>query len=217
MAVETETLPVDGAAEEQGSKSFEILCGVSIAVLAAILSISDLGAGKFGDDELLAHSEKGSAYLWYHSKGIKETLVEGQRDTLQALLAADSIADEQLPAVQQLLTKLESRIARYGREKNEILKGSAVVGRENWSQEVDGQLGRVIGAAEWESKAAALGRAGDLFDYSSLFLQLSLVLGAISLVTQSAKPRLAFYVSMIVLGVVGSAYAVLAFRAALAV
>jgi hypothetical protein len=217
MAVETEQLPAPGAGEEQGPKRFEILCGVSIAVLAAILAISDLGAGKFGDDELLAHSEKGSAYLWYQSKGIKETLVEGQRDTLQALLAADSIADEQLPAVRELLTKLDSRIARYGREKNEILKGSAGVGRANWSQEVEGQLGHVIGATEWEAQAVALGRAGDLFDYSALFLQLSLVLGAISLVTQSAKPRLAFYTLMVILGIVGSGFAVLAFRAALAI
>ena len=80
---------------------------------------------------------------------------------------------------------------------------------------VGGAVG--AGARAGTRVGAALGRAGDLFDYSSLFLQLSLVLGAISLVTQSAKPRFAFYVSMIVLGVVGSGYAVLAFRAALAV
>ncbi len=204
-------------AEEQGSKKFELLCGVSIAVIAAILAISDLGAGKFGDDELLAHSEKSSAYLWYQSKGIKETLVEGQRDTLQALLAANSIAEEQLPAVRQLMTKLDSRITRYGREKNEILKGSASVGRENWSQEVDGQLGRVTGAAEWETKAAALGQAGDLFDYSALFLQLSLVLGAISLVTQSQKPRVAFFCLMAILATIGTGFAFFAFRAAMVI
>lgn len=202
---------------EERSNKFELLCGVSIALIAAILAISDLGAGKFGDDELLAHNEKGGAYLWYQSKGIKETLVEGQRDTLQALLAADSITDEQLPAVRQLMTKLDSRIARYGREKNEILKGSAKVGRENWSQEVDGQLGRVTGAAEWEAKAAALGEAGDSFDYSALFLQLSLVLGAISLVTQSPKPRVAFFVLMVVLALVGTGFSVIAFKTAMAI
>lgn len=215
MADEKVEAPVADA--EQGSKRFELLCGISIAVIAAILSISDLGAGKYGDDELLAHNEKSGAYLWYQSKGIKETLVEGQRDTLQALMAANSIADEQKPAVQQLLAKLDTRIKRYGREKNEILKGSAGVGRENWSQEVDGQLGRVTGAAEWEAKAEALGKAGDMFDYASLFLQLALVLGAISLVTQNPKSRLAFFAFMVILAVVGTGYSVIAFRAALAI
>jgi Domain of unknown function (DUF4337) len=205
------------ADDGEGSKKFELLCGVCIAVIAAILAISDLGAGKYGDDELLAHNEKSNAYLWYQSKGIKETLVEGQRDTLQALLAAGSIAEDQRPAIQQFLTKLESRIQRYGREKNEILKGSKSVGRANWSQEVDGQLGRITGATEWEAKAAVLGDAGDLFDYAALFLQLGLVLGAISLVTQSKKPRIAFFAVMVILAVVGTSYSVLAFRAALAI
>lgn len=202
--------------EEQGKK-FELLCGVSIALIAAILAISDLGAGKYGDDELVAHNEKNNAYLWYQSKGIKETLVEGQRDTLQALMAANSITPEQKPAIEQLLTKLDGKINRYGREKNEILKGSAGVGKENWSQEVNGQLGQVTGASEWEAKAAALGDAGDLFDFSALFLQLSLVLGAISLVTQNQKPRMAFFALMVILSVVGTVYSVLAFRAAMAI
>jgi hypothetical protein len=207
----------EGEGAEQRSKKFELLCGLSIAIIAAVLAISDLAAGKFGDDELLAHNEKGSAYLWYQSKGIKETLVEGQRDTLQALLAADSIADAQKPAVQQLLTKLNSRVERYGREKNEILKGSAAFGRAKWSQEVDGQLGLVVGAAEWEAKAAALGQAGDLFDYAALFLQLSLVLGAISLVTQSNKPRIGFYACTVLLAVIGAGFSIAAFRLALVI
>jgi len=202
---------------EEKNPRFELLCGVSIAIIAAILAIADLGAGKFGDDELIAHNQKNNAYLWYQSKGIKETLVEGQRDTLQALLSAGSIAKEQQAAVEALVTKLNDRIKRYGREKTEILKGSSNVGRENWAQEVDGKLGQVVGASEWEAKANALGDAGDLFDYSTLFLQLSLVLGAISLVLQNRKSQLAFFIFMIVLSIVGTAYCIAAYRAAMAV
>jgi hypothetical protein len=54
--------------------SFEIKCGVVIALFAALMSISDLFAGKYGDDEILLTNEKASAYLWYQSKSIKETL-----------------------------------------------------------------------------------------------------------------------------------------------
>src|SRR5262245_11286417 len=197
---------------ETGSKSFETICGVFIALFAAMLAITDLGAGKYGDDELISHNEKNGAYLWYQSKGIKETLVEGQRDTLQALVSAGSIQPDQLPAVQGLIGKLESKIERYGKEKKEILIGSASGGKDNWAQGVDGEMGKVTGAKEWEAKADALGGVGDVFDYATFFLQLCLVFGAISLVIQREVMQRAFFWGMILLGVVGTGFAVHAFR-----
>jgi hypothetical protein len=202
---------------EAGGKNFEIWCGVIIALLAAVLAVTDLGAGKFGDDELIAHNEKSSAYIWYQSKGIKETLAEGQRDTLQALVAAGSIRPEQLPAVQGLIGKLDARVTRYGKEKAEILEGSAKVGPANWAQEVNGEKGKVIGALEWEAQAQGLGAAGDTFDLADLFLQLCLVLGAISLVVQRAGVRRSFFLGMIVLGLVGAVFSALAFHQAFGV
>jgi len=200
---------------DTGSKSFEVVCGVLIAVFAAVLAITDLGAGKYGDDELIAHNEKNGAYVWYQTKGIKETLVEGQRDTLQALVAADSIRSEQLPAVQELVRNLDAEVRRYGKEKKEILLGSATVGRENWAQDVNGEMGKVVGANEWEAKANALNEVGDVFDYATFFLQLCLVFGAISLVIQRQPMRRTFFWGMNLLGVIGAVFSVLAFYQAM--
>jgi hypothetical protein len=200
--------------EMDGKKHFETWCGVVIAVFAAVLAIADLGAGKYGDDELIAHNEKGGAYLWYQSKGIKETLVEGQRDTLKALVDAGSIKPEQLPAIQTMIQSLDGDATRYGKEKKEILLGSKAVGQENWVQDVGGEMGKVTGAQEWQAKADALGDVGDVFDYSTLFLQLCLVLGAMSLILQDAKLGRAFFIAMIVLGAIGTGFAVMAFMQA---
>jgi len=199
--------PEDG----RSNRRFETWCGVVIAVFAAVLAITDLGAGKYGDDELIAHNEKNGAYLWYQSKGIKETLVEGQRDTLQALVTAGSIRPEQLAAVQEMIRELEANVARYGKEKREILLGSGKVGPENWAQDVAGEMGKVIGAEEWKAKADALNDVGDVFDYSTLFLQICLVMGAISLILQDDRLRNVFFTSMIVLGLVGLGFSILAF------
>ncbi len=204
---------LESPAEEKG-KSFEVWCGVVIALFAAVLSITDLGAGKYGDDELIAQNEKNGAYLWYQSKGIKETLVEGQRDTLQALVASGSIQSQQLPAVQTLIQDLNGRVDRYGKEKSEILLGSTTVGQANWAQDVDGEMGKITGAQQWESRSSSLGAAGDTFDYSTFFLQLCLVLGAISLVVQNARMRTAFFLAMIALGIVGTGFSLLAFQQA---
>lgn len=197
--------------DSDGSKSFEIVCGVLIALFAAVLAITDLGAGKYGDDELIAHNEKGEAYLWYQSKGIKETLVEGQRDTLQALVAADAIRPEQRSAVDALIQKLDSKVTRYGKEKKEILLGSAAVGQEGWAQDVNGKMGQVVGANQWQARADALNDVGDTFDYSTFFLQLCLVFGAISLVIQRAGLQRSFFWIMNGLGVIGAAISVYAF------
>lgn len=199
--------------EKQGRK-FEVICGIVIALLAAVLAVNDLGAGKFGDDELIAHNQKNNAYLWYQTKGIKETLVEEQRNTLQALVAAGSIRPEQLPTVEGLINALDEKAKRYGKEKAEIMQGSASVGQANWAQDVDGKLGQVIGAKEFESKADALGKAGDSFDLATLFLQICLVLGAISLVIQSDRMRDLFFLGMIALGAIGLVMSVIAYNRA---
>jgi len=213
---EEKTEAVAAEPEPQGKK-FDVICGVVIALFAAILAVNDLGAGKFGDDELIAHNQKNNAYLWYQTKGIKETLVEEQRNTLQALVAAGSIRPEQLQTVENLIKTLDDKVKRYGKEKAEILQGSAVVGQANWSQDVDGKLGQVTGAKEFETKADKLGNAGDSFDFATLFLQICLVLGAISLVIQHARMRSLFFTGMIVLGIVGAVFSAIAYYRAFSI
>lgn len=200
----------EAESEKRGSR-FEALCGILIALFAAVLAVTDLGAGKYGDDELIAHNEKNNAYLWYQSKGIKETLVEGQRDTLQSLVAAGSIQADQIPAIQGLIQKLDDKVERYDKEKKEILLGSAAVGQEGWAQDVEGEMGKVVGAKEWEGKAGVLDGVGNTFDTSTLFLQICLVLGAISLVVEGGATRRTFFGGMIVLGLLGAGFSALAF------
>lgn len=216
MAVLAEERPesTPAEAEEKKDNRFEMWCGLVLALFAAVLAITDLGAGKYGDDELIAHNEKNGAYLWYQSKGIKETLVEGQRDTLKALVQAGSIRPEQLPAIQTMITSLDADAERYSKEKREILLGSTTVGQANWAQDVDGEMGKVVGAEEWEAEAGRLGKAGDVFDISTFFLQLCLVAGAISLILQVDRMRWSFFSAMVLLGTVGSGFSVLAFMAA---
>ena len=63
----------------------ELITGLLIAVFAAILAIVDLGAGKFGKEQILANNQKTEAYQWYQSKSIKQTLTESHRDLINNL------------------------------------------------------------------------------------------------------------------------------------
>jgi hypothetical protein len=121
---------------------------------------------------------------------------------------------DSLDAYQKGLSK---DIKRYKKEKKEIMEGSAKVGKENWAQDKNGKMGEIIGAKEMENKANVLGSSGDVFDLSTLFLQISLVVGAIALVLQIPKMKKVFMILMIVLGCIGTYYGITAYMIAMSV
>lgn len=194
--------------------SFEMKCGVLIAVFAAIMAVSDMFAGKYGEDEIKYINEKSAAYMWYQAKSIRETAIEGQRDLINTMLESRNANDPSVVKLREHTDKLTKKIERYGKEKKEILLGSSKVGQDNWVQDVDGKLGQVTGAKEYEEKIEILGRAGDQFDLSNLFFQLCLVMGAISLVIKKEKLQGVFFYIMVGLGVIGSVFSALALNIA---
>jgi hypothetical protein len=92
--------------------------------------------------------------------------------------------------------------------------GSAYVGQANWVQDVAGQLGKVVGAKEIEDRLAVLGAAGERFDLANLFLQLSLVLGAIGILMRHQRAKIAFFALMTTSGVTGVVWSALGFARA---
>ena len=196
--------------------NWEVYFGLALSVFAAILAINELGGSKFGDDEIQLGNEKTKAYMWYQSKSIKESLAKGQVELLDVLGQSGAIVAEKAAAMSKLKEQIKQDVARYKKEKDEILKGSKAVGPENYAQDVDGKMGVVVGAKELENQQAGLGAAGDKFDIATLFLQISLVLGAIGLITKSKNVRLYFFAGLLSLGLTGSVFCFLAFKAAFA-
>lgn len=195
---------------------WEIVFGLALAMFAAALSINELGAGRFGEDAIQLGNDKAKAYSWYQSKSIKESLVQGQYEMLDVLGQSGSIAPEKAAAMDAHKQKLKSDVARYRKEKDEILRGSLAVGPENYAQDIDGKMGVVRGALELETQQAKLAEAGDEFDLATLFLQLCLVLGAIGLIVKNAKIKVLFLAGLVSLGVVGSFFCFSAYTLAFA-
>jgi hypothetical protein len=191
--------------------NFEATCGVFIAIFAAIMAVSDLFAGKYGDDEIIGSNEKAAAYMWYQSKSIKESLAEGERSLLASLKDAGVLQASSALVIEHHLMDVDKKLSRYRKEKTEILKGSQTVGKENWVQELNGELGKVIGAQEIEARLNVLSAAGDRFDFASLMFQVSLVLGAMSLILKKESLRKIFFFGMCSLGIIGTFFSGWAF------
>lgn len=209
--------PASPPDDEAAGRRFELTSGLTLAVLAAVLAVVDLGGGKYGDDEIIGTNEKANLYQWYQAKSIKQAVSEQQASLLTALLDAGAVAPEGQDAVRKQVAAAQAEVERYSVEKKEILEGSAAVGPAGQVLEVDGEKGKVVGTQVWESTLATLGAAGDQFDMSTLWLQLSLVLGAVSLVLQGDKLKWAFYAAMVLCGGAGTVYGVIAFQIAGAV
>lgn len=208
--------PADPRPEPQRSSSedrFEVICGVLLAIFAAILAWADVGGSNVAEDRSLSSDSQTSAYAWYQSKGIKQALAEGQRDTLAGLLIAGSFTAAQAPGVTVQLKDLDAQIKRYDKEKAEILKGSQAVGKENWTQDVAGEMGKIIGADEYKARVEQLNAIDNIYDNAGLFMQLCLVMGALSLVFKFMPLRLSFLGASILLGAYGFFQAIRGFLA----
>ena len=208
--------PTPESAEEASARRFETVSGLTLAVFAAVLAVTDLGGGKYGDDEIIGTNERANLYSWYQSKSIKQSLVEQEGHLLQALLDGGVILPASAPAIQERIAKVTAKSDLYDAEKKEILEGSAAVGPAGQVLETDGQKGQIFGTKPWEAKLATLGASGDVFDMATLWLQLSLVLGAIALVLQGMAIKRVFYGVTVVMGIVGTVYAFQAFSIATA-
>lgn len=200
--------------EEEGEKRFEVMAGLTLAVFAAALAVVDLGAGKYGDDEIIGTNERANLYSWYQSKGTKQNLVEQEQNLLQALVDGGTISGDAIPKVKERIAKLTKKVEKYEAEKKEILEGSEAVGPEGQVLDVDGKKGTIIGTKPLEARLETLGAAGDVFDLATLWLQLSMVLGAIALVLQDPRLKKVFFAATVILGIVGSIYGVQAYQIA---
>lgn len=162
--------------------NMELVFPLSIAIFAAVLAMNDLFAGRYGSDELQLSNQRNNAYQWYQSKGIKETMLEGQQELLESLLMSGAVAPGSVHTVEEFVKESKERIDRYKKEKKEILIGSKSLSMNEWIQDLDGEKGKIVGAKEFDNFLLDLGEAGDFFDIASMLLQMCLVIGAIGII-----------------------------------
>jgi len=192
-------------------RRFESFSGIILAIFAALLAITNIGSSKFDSDRIIGTNEKTNVYAWYQSKSLKQDMLENQRDLIDTLIKANVIEKNKHETLNKMMTSLNSQIVAYEKGKKELLLGSKAVGKDNWVAEKNGEYGKIVGTQEWERIIRQLGLAGSKFDISILFLELCLIIGAISLVMHNERLRIIFIAAMITLGLIGMLYGIQAF------
>ncbi|SKB79112.1 DUF4337 domain-containing protein [Maribacter arcticus] len=195
-----ETVEVSVASERA-----EAIGGVLIALFAALMAISQMVNGELEEEMMIAHNNVVSYSNWYQSKSIKESLKESELDYLTALISSGIVTDEKVQVIEDKIASVQKNIDKYNAEKTEILNGSAFVGKENWTQDIEGEIGVIIGVKEWQQLAATYDYATKKFDYGMLFFQICIVLGAVCIIIYD-NPILqkSLIVLMIIFGITGT-------------
>jgi hypothetical protein len=95
-------------------------------------------------------------------------------------------------------------VLKYEAEKTEILVGSSNVPRQHWAQDLDGEMGKIIGINEWEKLTQDYETATQKFDLGKLLFQICIVLGAVCIIIRdNEKLQKNYIVLMLVFGIIG--------------
>lgn len=191
------------------SERAEAIGGVLIALFAALMAISQMVNGELEEEMMIAHNNVVSYSNWYQSKSIKESLKESELDYLKALIESGIVTDEKKPVIEQKIAEVREKIIKYESEKTEILLGSKLVGKENWVQDIEGEMGIITGVKEWERLTKSYDYATKRFDYALLFFQICIVLGAVCIIIYD-NPRLqkGLIGLMIIFGITGASLSI---------
>jgi hypothetical protein len=204
MSKQTQNLPDEQVMVSKASERAEAVGGVLIAVFAAFMAISDLVGNNIKEEKNLAIAKNSSYFSWYQSKSVKQSLQESHLATLESMLNAGMVKAEREETFKKEIEKAKSDIKRYKMEKKEIMEGSSTLPKEEWIQDLNGEMGVIVGVKQWEAQIEKLDKACNQFDKGLLFFQISLVLGAVCVIIYD-NPVLqrAFIVLMIIFGSTG--------------
>ena len=191
------------------SRQFELMYGVCLALFAALLAVVDLQSGIVGTEEIKLVVGQNNAHQWYQAKSIKASLTRSQLETTELMMVGAK--PQVLEGLQGKVKILKEKLDLYGKEQREILLGSKAVGQEQWVQKIDGKLGQVTGAKGYDAFLEDVAERGSRFDRGILWLQLSMVLGALGLIMSSMVAKGLLLVGTVLCDLLGTYQGVLGF------
>ena len=190
---------VDQIIVSSTSKRTQMAGGILIVFFAVLMGIVQLGNSNLGEKMMIVHNKLGSYSNWYQSKSIKQNLKESELDYLETLLGTGLVQDDKIDLVKVKIETTKSKVLKYEAEKTEILVGSANIPMEYWAQDLDGEMGKIIGVQEWWAQADAYEIAAQKFDLGVLFFQISIVLGAVCIIIYDHHKMQQLFIGLMVL------------------
>ena len=95
------------------------LIAITTLILAVCATLASFKAGGYSTKMVLAQSQASDQWAFYQAKSIKETAYQTQRDALDLARQASPQIEA---SYQKKITEYDQEVARYKKEKNEIME-----------------------------------------------------------------------------------------------
>jgi hypothetical protein len=167
-------------AEHASDERFRNVTALVIAIMAVLLAIASLGGGNVGEDMIHNNISASDTWAFYQAKNVRQTSYRLAVDDLQALLAASpTLSGEARAQVEAKIASYRETIARYDDEPDAAAPNDPLRG------EGKKQLSAQARSYEQARERAAAQDAN--FDYSSVLLQIAIVMGSVAILANSRK------------------------------
>lgn len=169
------------------TKSKEAIGSILIVFFATLMAVAELMNNNLEEQMMISHNQQVNYANWYQAKSIKQNLKESELNYLNALMESGAIPDNRLQDFKNKIAHTKTLVLKYEAEKTEILIGSSNIPREYWAQDLDGEMGKIIGVNEWEKLTRQYDSTAKKFDLGKLFFQICIVLGIVSIIIRNNR------------------------------
>lgn len=191
------------------SKKIENRGGVLIIIFVGLLAVLKVITSGLEEEIAIANYKQVSYSNWYNAKSIKQVLKEGERDYLISLVNAGLVAEDYSNEIQARIQMTDDLSHKYDKEKIEILEGSVNIPKSSWVQDLDGELGKIVGLKQWEQVSTNYFRVVGKISIGILFLEIGVVFGILGLIVDvNLNLQKAFTWIMAATGLIGIIFGV---------
>ncbi|NKI27282.1 DUF4337 domain-containing protein [Arenibacter sp. 6A1] len=188
----------------------ETLGGYLVAVFALFMAMTEMANNKLEEDLMIAQSMFVDHTAWYQAKSVKQSIKESELSLLNIINEASIVTNNSLSPFKEKLDHTKTLVHKYAAEKTEILVGSSNIPQAYWAQDLDGEMGVIVGVKEWEKLIREYGSASQVFNLGILFFQVCLVMGILSIIVNYNKNQANIFTSLTlflgILGITAAAY-----------
>jgi hypothetical protein len=154
--------------EHEAKERFRNRAAVVIAILAAILAICELGGDDAKNRMVNNNIRASDTWALYQAKNMRQTSYKLASDELKRQLAGPELSAARRTAIEADVKKYDKTVARYEDEPGG-----------------DGKKQTQAQAKAYEEARDNARERNEFFDYAQMLLQLGVVLGSVSILTNS--------------------------------
>jgi hypothetical protein len=162
---------------EKASERHKSQTALAIAILAAVLAVAELGGDNAKDRMIQDNIQASDAWNFYQAKNIRQTQYKLEGDALKRSLAAPGLTPDQSKAIAGDLKKYKDTVARYEDEPDPKAPHDEAKG--------EGKKQLMARARELQESRETAEKENNSFDFAKMVLQLSIVLGSVSILATS--------------------------------